>query len=1006
VMVSLAALWQAAGVVPDVVAGHSQGEIAAATVAGVLSLADAAKVVTVRSQAPGGLAGIRPAQARIPVVSTVTGQLIDGDQMDGEYWYRNLREAVPFQQTVAVLAGLGVAAFVEVSLHPTETEQSLADLAAPGEAAVVTGALCQGASWLRRFALSLAQLFVRGVSVDWSRWFAGSGAQAVEVPTYAFQHLRCWPEHRPAPAAAAWHGVESLGLEPAGHPLLGAVVELPDGQEAVLTGWLSVAAQPWLADHVVLGHAQLAGTVFVELAVRAADAVGCAVLEKLTLQAPLVLPADGTAQVQVRVFRTDESGRRAVHIYSRLRGQSGGEGWTCHVTGVLAADQAGPPGEAVDFTAWPPPDAEPVPVEGIYRRLAEAGLGYGPAFQGLTGVWRRGAEVFAEARLDGHAEADAGSFGLHPALLDAVLHAAGAGQLTDAVGPVQPISWSGVSLHAVGAVVLRARLAPAGPDGMSLLAADEAGEPVLSARRLVLGPVPVGDLPSARPRAAAGLFAQDWIPVPVRPLARAANSTRPIPPSLATRTGWAVIGDGGGQLATALGAVRYPDLTELAAAVTAGAAPPAAVAVPVAASPWAEPGAEAGNLAGQVLELVRRWLAEDRLVQARLVVLTCGAVAAAAGDRVTDLPAAAARGLVRSAQSQNPGRLALIDLDEPGLRVETDLGVTLAGALASGEPELAVRGGRVLARRLVPATGTAWPGPGAPGPRPATGTARPGPGAPGPRPAAKAHGAVLITGGTGVLGALVARHLTGCGQARRLVLTGSSGPAAPGATRLAARLAGLGVAVLVAACDAADRGALAALVAHQTQGPVPLTGVVHAAGGSDAAAAWYLHELTRGTDLNQFILFSSAAGMLGGTEQGSDAAGNAFLDALAQFRRDRGLPAVSLAWSPRAQPARMTTDSAAISEGRATPESLSPREALALLDIATDQDQPALLPARFDTATLRAAAAHDQLPALLRSLVPGQARRTAWHRRVRPKEGWRYRNADGQPQSRRTNNGS
>jgi hypothetical protein len=230
------------------------------------------------------------------------------------------------------------------------------------------------------------------------------------------------------------------------------------------------------------------------------------------------------------------------------------------------------------------------------------------------------------------------------------------------------------------------------------------------------------------------------------------------------------------------------------------------------------------------------------------------------------------------------------------------------------------------------------------------------------------------------------------------VLTGRSGPAAPGAARLAARLAGLGAAALVTACDAADRSALAALMARQARGPVPLTGVVHAAGGSDrAAAAWYLHELTRGTDLSQFILFSSAAGMLGGTEQGSHAAGDAFLDALAQFRRDRGLPAVSLAWNPRAQPAGMTTDPAAIGEGRLVLEPLSSREALALLDAARDQDQPALLPARFDTAMLRAAAAHGQLPALLRSLVPGQARRTAWYRRVRPRQGWRYRNADGQP---------
>jgi NAD(P)-dependent dehydrogenase (short-subunit alcohol dehydrogenase family) len=340
----------------------------------------------------------------------------------------------------------------------------------------------------------------------------------------------------------------------------------------------------------------------------------------------------------------------------------------------------------------------------------------------------------------------------------------------------------------------------------------------------------------------------------------------------------------------------------------------------------------------------------------------------------------------------------LVDLAEPG---GTDLGAALAAALASGEPELAVRKGRVLARRLVPVAGRAQPG---------------------PRRAGRRDGAVLVTGGTGVLGALVARHLAARGRAQRLVLASRSGPAAPGAARLAARLAGLGAAALVAACDAADRSALAGLVACQTRDTVPLTGVVHAAGGSDdeeigsltaervrqvsmpkATAAWYLHELTRGTDLNQFILFSSAAGMLGGAEQGNHAAGNAFLDALAQFRRDRGLPAISLAWRPRAQPAGMTTDPAAISGDRAaleallSQEALSSQEALALLDAARDQDEPALLPARFDTAMLRAAAAGGQLPALLRSLVPGPARRTAWYRRVRPREGWRYRNTGGQP---------
>jgi acyl carrier protein len=451
----------------------------------------------------------------------------------------------------------------------------------------------------------------------------------------------------------------------------------------------------------------------------------------------------------------------------------------------------------------------------------------------------------------------------------------------------------------------------------------------------------------------AGLFVQDWVPV-----AAAAGDV-----------GWAVIGDDGGELAAALDAARYPGLAELAAAVTAGAAVPAAVAVLVAGPPGAVPGDAAGVVAGQVLELVQRWLAEDRLAQARLVVVTRGAVAAADGDRVADLVAAAARGLVRSAQTENPGRLMLADIDEPGPRV----GARLAAALASGEAEVALRGERVLARRLVPAVR----------PSPAVGGGH--------------GGAVLVTGGTGTLGGLVARHLAARGQAGRLVLASRSGPGAPGIARLAARLAGLGAGTLVAACDAADRDALAGLLTRVGRGPVPLTGVVHAAGVLDdgvigsltparvegvvrpkAAAAWYLHELTQGIDLDQFVLFSSAAGVLGSGGQGNYAAGNAFLDGLAQFRRERGLAGVSLAWGLWA--AGMTAGLAEVSGGRTARTvmgALSPREGLALLDAARDHDQAVLVPARFDAAMLRAAAAAGRLPALLDHLVSGSARRAA-----------------------------
>jgi acyl carrier protein len=339
---------------------------------------------------------------------------------------------------------------------------------------------------------------------------------------------------------------------------------------------------------------------------------------------------------------------------------------------------------------------------------------------------------------------------------------------------------------------------------------------------------------------------------------------------------------------------------------------------------------------------------------------------------------------VRSAQSENPGRLILADLPSDSAAGAVPL---LAAALASGEPALAVRGQSAYGQRLVR---PAWPA------RRDTGLETTGLETTEPTPA----GTVLVTGGTGALGGFVARHLAETGRAARLVLTSRSGPGAAGSAALAAMIAGAGAAVQVTACDAADRGPLAAVLAA-IPAEVPLTGVIHAAGVLDdgvtasltqarldaamrpkADAAWNLHELTASLGLGAFVLFSSGAAAFGAAGQGNYAAGNAFLDALAGHRRAAGLPAVSLGWGLWADVSGLTSGLSSRDRDRMTRggiSALTADEGLALLDAAMDRDEALLLPMRLDVAGLRAqiAAVGADVPHLLRSLVGGVARPAA-----------------------------
>ncbi|MFE2728890.1 SDR family NAD(P)-dependent oxidoreductase [Kitasatospora sp. NPDC059327] len=966
-MVSLAEVWRFHGVVPDAVIGHSQGEIAASCVAGVLSLADATKVVALRSQAiaaglagkggmmsvalpaaevehrlgdglelaavngPGSavvagepaaldalyeelvaegvrarkvpvdyashtshvelieaelaelLDGLSPRTARIPLFSTVLGRWLDGSEMDGGYWYRNLRSTVRFAEATDALLAQGHRVFVEVSAHPVLTMaiQDLADQRG-GATAVTVGSLRRDDGGLDRLLLSLAELLVRGVEVDSAALFAG--ARRVDLPTYAFQReWFWWAESVVAGDAAAF------GLVAAEHPLLGAVTSVPGSGLVVASGVLSLRSQPWLADHVVAGSVVVPGAALVELAVRVGDEVGAGVVEELVIEAPLVLAERGSLRVQVVVDGVDGAGRFPVALYSA---EGDGE-WVRHASGFLAAGRVGAEPVA-EGGVWPPAGAVEAELEGFYRERAGAGLEYGPLFQGLHRVWTLDGEVYAEVALPEGSVAE--GFALHPALLDAALHAGVFLTGWSGGGVLLPFAWSDVAVHATGADAVRVRISARGGDGFRIEVADEAGAPVVSVGRLTLREL-TGGLSARRSDA---LFRVDWTPLPLE-----------------------------GSVAGAAD-VALVDLTD---------------------------GGEVRPLTARALDALQGFLAAES--GGRLVVLTRG---------VTEDPAVSAVwGLVRSAQSENPGRIVLVDVDEASSGL-------VDAALASGESQVLLREGGAAVPRLVRVERAAGEG----------------------VPDFDPEGTVLVSG-LGTLGALVARHLVAVHGVSRLLLTSRRGAEGVGVAELVAELSALGASVRVEACDMADRGAVAGLLAGVSV-EHPLTGVVHTAGVLDDAlvgslsverldavfrpkvdAALNLDELTRGSGLAAFVLFSSAAGTFGTPGQGNYAAANAFLDGLAVRRRRQGLPATSLAWGLWAEHTGMTShlDSVDLRRSRRGGMlGLSNDEGVLLFDAALASGAPALVPARLDLAALNRGAGSEPVPPLLRGLVrPG--RRTA-----------------------------
>ena len=619
------------------------------------------------------------AAPQIPIISNVSGELGTQALCSPDYWVTHVRAPVRFAAGVAALQRAGATRFLE--LGPDASLCAMTSHCLPADVrsqVLVTPALRAHRSEPDSLVALLAAAHAHGVEIDWRELFAGRGSRVVELPTYAFQRRRYWLSDSGGTGDAG-----SLGQETSEHPLLGAKVSLASDDSWLFTGRLSLHNQRWLNDHAVLDTVLFPATGFIELALCVGAELDAQTVEELTFEMPLILSEEHATQLQVTASKADETGRRRLAIYSRPQGATGDQQapWTRHASGAVAppatqgADSAGN-----EDATWPPAGATPLETASLYARLAEMGYGYGPAFQGLQLAWQLGDEVIGEVALGPEEAREAAGYNVHPALLDSALHVALEAVL--AAQPDQlvvPFCVRGVRARVRGASSMRVRLSAVGEGALRLVGVDDAGAEIVTLESLSTRSIDASRLRGDRGPEHDSLFTISWTPLR-------------LPASSEGQCRCASLGE----LSLAGVCERYIGLAELAQAIDAGAPAPDVVLVE------AVPGVPAGTVAArsraavqQVLELLQAWLSESRLGSAKLALVTRGAVAI--DDRETpDLAASSVLGLVRSAQSEHPGRFMLLDAE-----IGEDDEVNWPALVANEETQLALRAHGIYAPRLV-----------------------------------------------------------------------------------------------------------------------------------------------------------------------------------------------------------------------------------------------------------------------------------------------------------------
>ncbi len=758
--VSLAELWQSLGVTPAAVIGHSQGEIAAAHVAGALTLDGAARVVALRSAAlravdrrgamaslvapadrarellsrwndrlevavvngPSAtvvagdaeamtrflqqcehdgvesrllpvdyashsrhmetlrdriladLAGITPREARLPIISSTTGEIVDSTSLDASYWFENLHRTVHFDDAIRRALTAGYRQFIEVSPHPVLTG-AIAEIASAVDIdAGVTGTLQRGRGGGADFLAAIAAAHAQGADVDWEALYPG--AREIDLPTYSLQRRSYW-----LPTTSTARTMRAGSFDVADHPLLTATTDLFDGG-TVCIGHLDVKEQSWLADHKVFDRVVVPATATVEILAWCASRAGGSGVQDLVLSSPLLL-TDTAVDIQVMCSPVGKDGRRRLTLHSREHGDKGP--WRCHgeAATTVTAETPGNAEDAPQEQVWPPRGSRRVSVDGGYRALRDRGYDYGFAFQNLTSVWSKDTTLYVEVHPGHQQRAHTEGFPVHPALLDSILHAL---LLTGSErGTVLPYSIGSARILPRRATDLRATISPAGQDRYHVRVTDPEGNPVADFQDLLLRPVTERGFRRMLATGARHAFRLLWRPVDLGS-DREEDCSR-----------WTVVG----ARRDLPGADVHPDARSLSLALQNGRCVPEVVLLDLRSSTQVNelPGETAlREHLSRLMVDAQTLLSEGPLDKSLIVCVTRRAHSASIAESVPDAIGAACAGMMRSVLSENPGRLQLIDLDTGPL----DHRLMIA-AIGAGHPQMALRGARAFVPRLAPA---------------------------------------------------------------------------------------------------------------------------------------------------------------------------------------------------------------------------------------------------------------------------------------------------------------